>query len=61
MIALSLTAGAVITSPALAADFPSRAIRIIVPYGAGGTIDLMARMPGPKLQTLLGKPVIIDN
>jgi tripartite-type tricarboxylate transporter receptor subunit TctC len=56
MTALTGAAGAVI-----AADFPSRPIQIIVPYGAGGTIDLMARRLGPKLQAILGQSVIVDN
>lgn len=46
---------------ASAAGFPSKPIKIIVPYAAGGTIDLMARMLGPKLHVLLGQPVLVEN
>ncbi|NYT63812.1 tripartite tricarboxylate transporter substrate binding protein [Alcaligenaceae bacterium] len=42
-------------------SFPSRAIKLVVPYGAGGTIDLMARVIGPKLTEVLKQPVIIEN
>ena len=53
--------GVLATSPAFAADFPARPLKIIVPYGAGGTIDLMARMLAPKLHAVLGQPVVVDN
>jgi tripartite-type tricarboxylate transporter receptor subunit TctC len=43
------------------ADYPDRPIRIIVPYTPGGTVDLLARMIGPKLTEAWGQPVVIDN
>jgi tripartite-type tricarboxylate transporter receptor subunit TctC len=46
---------------ASAADYPARPIRLVVPYAAGGTIDLMARMLGPKLHAALGQPVVVEN
>jgi tripartite-type tricarboxylate transporter receptor subunit TctC len=46
---------------AQAADFPSRAIRIVVPYNAGGIADLLARMVAPKLSEKYGQPVVIEN
>ena len=48
---------------ASAADptFPSRPIRFIVPNGAGGTTDLVARSVAPKLADMLGQQVVIDN
>ena len=42
-------------------DFPNRAVKIVVPYGAGGTIDLMARLLAPSLSARLGQPVIVEN
>jgi tripartite-type tricarboxylate transporter receptor subunit TctC len=44
-----------------AASFPSKPIRLIVGFGAGGGNDLVARVIGPKLSDLLGQPVIIEN
>ncbi|MFT4190411.1 MAG: tripartite tricarboxylate transporter substrate-binding protein [Comamonas sp.] len=42
-------------------SWPSRPIRIIVPYTAGGFTDQMARLLQPGLQQALGQPVVIDN
>ena len=41
--------------------FPSRPLRIIVPFGAGGVADLTARAVGPALAAQLGQAVVIDN
>lgn len=48
-------------SALLAQAFPSKPIRIIVPYPAGGTTDLMARALQEPLQKLLGQPMLIEN
>ena len=48
--------------PAGAQDaFPSKPIRFIVPYTAGGTTDLVARTVGAHMAQTLGQPVLIDN
>lgn len=49
------------TSQALAADYPSRPIRIVVPYSAGGLTDVLARTLGERLSHRLGQPTIVDN
>ena len=46
---------------ASAADFPTKPIRFIVPYSAGGTTDLVARTVGQRVGEKLGQPVVIDN
>jgi len=47
--------------PAFAQAYPSRPIRLIVPLSPGGFADTPARMLGPRLAELLGKPVVIEN
>ena len=44
-----------------AQSYPSRPLRIVVPYAAGGSTDVLARMIGQKLTASLGQSVIIDN
>lgn len=41
--------------------YPSRPIKIIVPYGVGGSADVYGRYLGAKLQESLGQPVVIEN
>src|SRR5262245_2391452 len=44
-----------------AQTYPSKPIRLIVPYAAGGTSDILARQIGPKLTEAWGQPVVIEN
>jgi len=46
---------------AAAQTYPSRPIRIIVPFVAGGAVDALARMMGAKLSETFGQPVIVEN
>ncbi|WP_249931167.1 tripartite tricarboxylate transporter substrate-binding protein [Ramlibacter sp. 2FC] len=46
---------------AMADPWPSRPITLIVPYAAGGNVDLMARWVAPDLARRLGQPVVIEN
>lgn len=52
---------AAVFGSAWAQTFPTKALRIVVPFGAGGVADLTARAVGQKMSELLGKPVLIDN
>jgi tripartite-type tricarboxylate transporter receptor subunit TctC len=48
-------------APALAQDWPTRPIKMIVPYGPGGVSDTMARLTADRLSKALDQPVVIDN
>ncbi len=41
--------------------FPNKALRVMVPYGPGGNIDIIARVVGQKLSEQIAQPVIIEN
>jgi tripartite-type tricarboxylate transporter receptor subunit TctC len=46
---------------ALAQDYPSRPVKIIVPFAAGGPADVYARVLGQRLQETLGQPFVVDD
>jgi tripartite-type tricarboxylate transporter receptor subunit TctC len=48
-------------SSAFAQSYPSKPIRLIVPYAAGGTSDILARQIGPKLTEAWNQPVVVEN
>jgi tripartite-type tricarboxylate transporter receptor subunit TctC len=61
MRALLALALALAASTALAQSFPSKPIRVIIPYGAGGTSDILARSLQPRMQESLGQPILVEN
>ncbi len=58
MLALGLT---LVSSAAFAQTYPSRPIKLIVPFPAGGPTDVYARLIGQKLYEAWGQPVVVDN
>ncbi len=52
---------AVFVAPACAQTWPTRPIRLTVPFAAGGANDIVARLIQPDLERALGQPVIIEN
>lgn len=44
-----------------AQEYPSRAVRLVVPYAAGGTADLLARIMGQRLGDAWGQPIVVEN
>jgi len=57
----SVMVGVGISAAAAAQSFPSKPIRIVVPFPAGGTVDVLGRMVGAKMTESLGQPVLVDN
>jgi tripartite-type tricarboxylate transporter receptor subunit TctC len=51
----------VITRPAAAQAYPTRPVRLIVGYSAGGTADIVARIIAQRLTERLGQPVVVEN
>ena len=58
---LALGVACAAAAPAWADTFPSRAVKIIVPYGTGGGSDILARQISARLQTLWGQGIAVDN
>jgi tripartite-type tricarboxylate transporter receptor subunit TctC len=56
--ATALLAG---TSGTFSQNFPTKPLRVVVPYPAGGATDYVARLIGERLSRALGQPVVVDN
>ena len=59
--ALALAAAFGFACTAAAQNYPAKPIRIIIPFPPGNTIDIMARLIGPKITERLGQNVLVDN
>ena len=60
-LALGLMAAVLLAGPAQAQDYPNRQVTFVVPYPAGGGLDLLARLIGQRLAERLGKPFVVEN
>jgi tripartite-type tricarboxylate transporter receptor subunit TctC len=58
---LLLCLAAAPVAPALAADYPSRAIKMVVPFAPGGGTDVLGRIIAQRLSEQWGQPVVIEN
>jgi len=60
-IALPLVLALVPVSAAFADDYPTRPIKVIVPFGSGGVTDTTARITARAIEKALGQPVVVEN
>jgi tripartite-type tricarboxylate transporter receptor subunit TctC len=61
MLSTAAAAAASLALPAAAQDFPTKNIKLVVPFAAGSATDALARILGEHLSRSLGKPVVIEN
>jgi tripartite-type tricarboxylate transporter receptor subunit TctC len=57
----AVAAMAMVIPTAASAQYPDRNVTLIVPYGAGGGTDITARLLAKDLETVLGRPVTVEN
>jgi tripartite-type tricarboxylate transporter receptor subunit TctC len=60
-LAIAFAAFSALATPAQAQTWPTQTIRLIVPFPAGGSNDVMARLIAPHLEKALGQTVLVDN
>ena len=60
-VVIASLAGAFSLTATAQENYPSRPIRIVVPFSAGGQLDVVVRQMAKEVQTLSGQPVIVDN
>lgn len=58
---LTAVAALIFASPALAAEYPDKPVRLVVPFPPGGGADNLARLIMPRVAQALGQPIVIEN
>ena len=58
MVGLPFVAGAAARAQGA---YPDRLVKILVPFGAGGSTDIVSRLLGKQLETVTGKPFVVEN
>ena len=60
-VAIMIASVTWLAGPAIAETYPTRPIRLIVPYAPGGSTDVVGRMVGQRLSEAVGQAVVVEN
>lgn len=52
---------AIVATPALAQDYPTKPVTIVIPFAAGGAGDILGRILSPRLEKAFGRPFVVEN